>query len=99
MIGVIIVALVGLLCVILGLLLWKKEMITLLHDYHYDKVSAEDKKAFCALSGKGLSCIGAGLLTTAVILALTESAWAFLAFAVGLTIGLTLLILAGKKYN
>ena len=99
MIGVIIVALVGLLCVILGLLLWKKEMITLLHDYHYDKVSAEDKKAFCALSGKGLLCIGAGLLTTAVILALAESAWAFLAFAVGLTIGLTLLILAGKKYN
>ena len=99
MIGVIIVALVGLLCVILGLLLWKKEMITLLHDYHYDKVSAEDKKAFCALSGKGLLCIGAGLLITSVILALTESAWAFLAFAVGLTIGLTLLILAGKKYN
>ena len=99
MIGVIIVALVGLLCVILGLLLWKKEMITLLHDYHYNKVSTENKKAFCALCGKGLSCIGAGLLITAVILALTESAWAFLAFAAGLAVGLTLLILAGKKYN
>ena len=99
MIGVIIVTLVGALCIILGLLLWKKEMITLLHDYHYNKVSAQDKKAFCALSGKGLLCVGAGLLVTAIILALTESAWAFLAFATGLIVGITLLAIAGKKYN
>ncbi|MBD5549900.1 MAG: DUF3784 domain-containing protein, partial [Lachnospiraceae bacterium] len=28
----------------LGCLMWKKEKITLLHSYHYDKVSPSDKK-------------------------------------------------------
>lgn len=30
----------------LGCLMWKKEKITLLHSYHYDKVSPGDKKFF-----------------------------------------------------
>ena len=30
----------------LGCLMWKKEKITLLHSYHYDKVSPSDKKVY-----------------------------------------------------
>ena len=30
----------------LGCLMWKKEKITLLHSYHYDKVSPSDKRFF-----------------------------------------------------
>ena len=33
----------------LGCLMWKKEKITLLHSYHYDKVSPSDKKVFCKI--------------------------------------------------
>lgn len=50
-IGSIILGLVGIVFVILGYLIWKKEKISILHDYHYDKVSEVDKKAFCTLSG------------------------------------------------
>ena len=46
-VGVIITGGVGVLLIILGFLLWKKEMITILHDYHVDKVSPENRKAFC----------------------------------------------------
>ena len=99
MMGVIVVALVGLLCVILGLLLWKKEMISLLHDYHYDKVSPENKRAFCKLSGIGLLIVGCGLLLTALLLMLTDSAWSFLAFVIGFSLGLGLIIRAGNRYN
>lgn len=98
-IGAGITGIVGVILLVLGILLWKKEMITLLHDYHYDKVSPENRAAFCRLSGIGLIVIGVGLLITAMILGLTDSAYSFLAFAAGFAGGLVLLIRAGAKYN
>lgn len=97
--GTIIVGLVGIIIIVLGYLLWKKERISLLHDYHYDKVSEENKKAFCALSGMGLLSVGFGLLATAVLLLFTESLWSFIPLVAGLAVGLWLLILAGNTYN
>lgn len=98
-IGVITVVAVGLLAVILGCLIWKKEMISLLHDYHYENVSEEDKRAFCTLSGIGVITVGIGLLISGVLLAFTDSALSFIAFAIGFAIGLALLIYSGAKYN
>lgn len=99
MIGSVLTGLVGIVFCALGYLIWKKEKISLLHDYHYDKVRPEDRKAFCALSGGGVISIGTGLLITAVLLAMTDSIWSFMAFAGGFAAGLALLMTAGKKYN
>ncbi len=99
MFGSIVMGLVGVALIVTGLIVWKKEKISLLHDYHYDKVTEENKKSFCALSGAGLSVMGAGLAATAVLLALTESAWNFVALAAGFAIGLLMLVYAGMKYN
>ena len=95
----ILVGAIGAVCAVLGLLLWKKEKIGLLHDYHYDNVAEADKPAFCALSGMGVLAIGIGLLVTAVLLAVTDHPASFLAFAAGFAAGLGLLLYAGKKYN
>ena len=99
LIGVLILALVGILLAAFGYLIWKKENISLLHDYHYENVSDEDKPAFCALSGIGVLVIGAGLLASAVILALTDSVWSFAACIPSFIAGIAMLIYAGKKYN
>lgn len=99
MAGAIIVAIVGIVFLVLGCLMWKKEKISLLHSYHYDKVSEEDKKAFCMVSGMGVIFIGLGLLVTAVIIGITDSALSFIAFAAGFVIGLILLVYAGIRYN
>jgi len=99
MIASIIVGLAGILLIVFGYLIWKKEKISLLHDYHYDKVSEQDKKAFCTLSGIGVLSVGIGLLITAVILGITDSVKSFIAFAIGFAAGLALLIYAGNKYN
>ena len=98
-VGVIILVLVSILTLVIGWLIWKKEKITLLHDYHYSKVSRENKKAFCTLSGIGLMIAGIGIGATAVLLGLTNSFLSFIAFVVGFIIGLALLLHAGKKYN
>ena len=90
---------VGLLMTVLGWLLWRKQRISILHDYHTDKLSPEDLAAFCTLSGLGLIVTGVSLIVTAVLLALTDSPYSFLCFAVGLVAGLVMLITAGAKYN
>lgn len=97
--GSVIMGLVGLACAVLGLLIWKKEKITLLHDYHYDKVSEENQPAFCRLSGLGVLFIGTGILLSAVTLPITDSLWSFLPFGTGFVLGLGFLLHAGNKYN
>ena len=79
--------------------LFDVEKITLLHSYHYEKVSPSDKKAFCKISGWGVIIIGIGLLVTAIIIGITDSALSFIAFALGFVVGLALLLYAGAKYN
>lgn len=99
MFGSIVMGLVGVALIVTGLIVWKKEKISLFHDYHYDKVTEDNKKSFCALSGAGLSVMGTGLAETAVLLAVTESAWSFVALVTGFAIGLLMLVYAGMKYN
>lgn len=99
MIGAIIIGLIGIVFIIFGYLLWKTERISLLHDYHYDKVSEEDKEAFCTMSGIGIIFIGIGLLITGVLIGITNSSWSFIAFAIGFFAGFTILIYAGIRYN
>lgn len=98
-IGVIITGGVGVLLVVLGFLLWKREMITLLHNYHVSNVSPENRRAFCKLSGSGLIVIGLSLLITAVVLGITDSAYSFICFGVGFAVGLFALVAAGMMYN
>lgn len=97
--GILITAAAGIFCLISGILLWKKDRLTLLHSYHTEHVSEENKHAFCTLSGIGIVLIGAGLLGSAILLGITESAWSFLCFAAGLAAGIVLLLCAGSKYN
>ena len=98
-VGVIVLCAVGIALAVIGLLIWKKEMISLLHSYHYDKVSKKNKKAFCTLSGIGLLLLGSSLLICAVVFAVTESVLSFTAVALGLSAGLSLLVIAVRRYN
>ena len=97
--GCLVMGLVGLVCVVLGLLIWKKQKIDLLHHYHHDKVSEENKPAFCKRTGLGVLLMGAGILISAVVLALTESLWSFMCFGLGFAAGVILLPGAGQTYN
>ena len=99
MAGSILVGLVGIVLILLGYMVWKKEKISLFHDYHYDKASEEDKKAFCTISGIGVVLIGIGLFITSIIIGITNSMWSFIPFVVGFVVGLIMLIYSGIKYN
>ena len=97
--GATITGAVGILCLVLGYLIWIKEKITLLHNYHYSRVKEDDKKAFCRLSGIGVIAVGIGALVSAVLILITDSALSFIGFGIGFAVGIAMLIYAGRKYN
>ena len=99
MVAGIIMSLIGILFIFLGLLIWKKEMISLFHSYHYDKVSDENKSSFCRLSGIGILIMGFAILISGVLAAITNSTYSFIILAIGFIIGICMLCMATAKYN
>ena len=96
--GCIVEGLVGLLCIVLGVLLWKKQMISILHDYHHRHVKQKDIPAYTKQIGIGLILVGAGILITGV-LNLFYSAYWWVALVAGFVSGLIVMYKAQKKYN
>ena len=91
--------LLGFVFIGLGWQIWKKQKIDLIISYHCDKVSDDNKRAYCALSGTGVLIIGVGFLFTGICAAWLRSALVFVPMAVGLVAGIVLLASAGLKYN
>ena len=96
--GVIIDIAVGALLVILGLLIWKKEKVSILHDYHYKNVKTEDIPAYTRQMGIGLIIIGAGIIITGLLNLVYSSLW-WIPLAAGFDLGLIVIYMAQKKYN
>lgn len=90
---------VGIVFLVMGWLIWKKEKITLIHSYHCDKVSDANKGAYTALVGKGTLIIGVGILVTGVIDLMTQTGWGWIVFGVSFIVGLGFMIFAGIRYN
>jgi len=65
--GIILFVAVGLLLIALGLVIWKKQKITLLHDYHCKNVKLEDIPTYTRSMGIGLIVMGIGLCLTGIL--------------------------------
>ena len=95
----IIMVLCGLLCLLLGFVIWTQEKITLIHDYHYKKVKEEDKKAYTAVIGKGVMALGAGCVLSGVVCALGWEDWIGPVLVLGFVLGLGAIAYGQFKYN
>ena len=97
-VGVSIELSVGLLCIVLGIVLWKKQKVSLVHEYHWKNVKKEDIPAYTRLLGTGLIVIGAGICVTG-LLNLFESACWWIPMLAGFAAGLLVMNRAQKRYN
>ena len=98
-VGMIVFLGVGALCLWIGWLLWKKQRISLIHDYHIRAVKAEDVPGYTRLMGIGMLSIGAGCVCTGVLVFGFGQALGWLGFPVGFLVGLVLFHRAQKRYN
>ena len=89
----------GLLFLFLGWRIWKQEQITLIHSYHYQKVSEENKKAYTQEIGKSIIFIGIGMLLTGIIDFITKTVYGWLFFTIFFILGFMKMFKAQKKYN
>lgn len=96
--GVIIELAVGAVCIVLGLLLWIKQKVSILHDYHYQHVKQEDLPAYARQMGIGLILIGAGIVITGVLNLVGSALW-WLPLLAGFVLGIIVICIAQKKYN
>ncbi len=90
---------IGLLFLFLGWRIWKKEQITLIHSYHYTKVSEEDKKDYTEEMGKSIILIGIGSTLAGIIDFITNTAYGWLFFIIFFILGFIKIFKAQKKYN
>lgn len=97
-IGVVLDLAVGALCIVLGVLVWGKRMLSVLHDYHYKNVKQEDIPAYTRQIGLGLILIGCGCVGMGVLNLVSSPFW-WLPMALGFVLGLTVMLRAQKKYN
>ena len=96
--GVIVEFAAGMLCIVLGLLLWKKQRISLLHDYHSRNVKKEDVAAYTFRMGIGLILIGIGIIVTGLLDLAYSPLW-WIPMAAGFAAGLIVIGKAQIKYN
>jgi len=88
---------IGLLIFVLGVLIWKKQMIGLLHSYHYSKVKDEDK--YTTEVGIAHIIISMGLFSTGILGYFTQTLYGWIGFALFFIFGFALFYKAQKKYN
>ena len=89
---------VGALCIVLGLIIWLKRKVSLLHDYNYKNVKDEDIPAYSKRMGVGVLLIGTGICLSAVFNLFSCGLWWAPLFA-GIAAGLVIMNRAQKKYN
>ena len=95
----IVLSIIGIIFLIVGWFIWKREKINLIHDYHYKNVAEADKKEYTALMGKGAIIIGIGIILTGIIDFITQTGWGWTAFGVCFVSGFGLMVYAEMKYN
>ncbi|MBR4435208.1 MAG: DUF3784 domain-containing protein [Clostridia bacterium] len=95
----ILLSVVGTVFIIMGLVIWKKQKISLISSINSSKVSAENTPAFTAVIGKALIIIGIGIILTGVFDYGTLSMWGRIFFIATFAIGMIMMIYATKKYN
>jgi tellurite resistance protein TehA-like permease len=97
--GVIVLFAVGALCVVLGLILWKKQKISLVHDHQRNHVSEEDVPAYCRMMGISMIVIGVAIALDGVANLFSWESLGYAALAVGILGSLVIMHRAQKQYN
>ena len=99
MFGLIVTLIIGAVFCFIGWRIWKNEQITLIHDYHYKKVSENDRKAYTEMIGKACIIIGLGIILTGVIDYMSSTIYGWICFGICFVTGFTIMVKAQKKYN
>ena len=92
-------ALLSILFIVLGCLIWIKQKMNLIISHHCEKVSEENKRSYCKIFGIGMLAMGIGFGLSGICTVLLQSVLAFIPMTIGLVLGIVMIIFAVVKYN
>lgn len=98
-IELVVMLITGIICFILGFLLWKKQKISIMHNYHHRNVKQQDVRAYTRLMGIGVIVIGICTGITGIINYVLETGMGWIIFALGFIAGLIIMNKSQRKYN
>lgn len=90
---------IGILAVVFGLLIWKKQKVSLIHSYHYKNAKQENVASYTRLIGIGMVLIGSSICMTGLINFIFKTGWGWIVFFIGFISGLMKINKAQKTYN
>ena len=94
----ILAVIVGIVCIVIGISN-RKGNLSMLHSYHKNNVSEEDRIPFGKLVGLGMIIVGVALAVYGGLSLVSAAAIGNAVLIVGLVVGLGLAFYAMKKYN
>ena len=97
--GFIVCMAVGLLCIIVGIVIWTKQKLALIHDYLVENIRKEDVPAYTKQIGAGMILIGAGCCAMGASLLLERISPGLVGMAIGILIGTIFLVRAQIRYG
>ena len=83
----------------IGLLIWKKQRIDLIHEYHHTRVSKKDVPAYTRLMGIAMIVLGAGIGVGAAVEVLLDTYVGITLVLAAIIAAVVLMSRAQKKYN
>lgn len=89
----------GIALVLVGLLLWKRQRIQLIHDYQHQNVKPQGVKPYTRLWGVALLILGACTTPIGIIDFIARTGFGWLLFALGLAACFLIGSKAQKSYN
>lgn len=90
---------IGIIFIILGFLLWKKQKIQLIHNYHHTNVKPQDIKAYTSLWGIALIILGACIFPVGIVDFIFHTWLGWILFGIGFIFCFIIGNKAQKTYN
>ena len=90
---------IGVLFIAVGVLLWKKQKIRLIHDYHCKNVKPQNVKAYTALWGKGMVILGVCICIVGIVDLIMQNEFGWILFGVGFAVCFIMGNIAQRRYN
>lgn len=95
----ILLAILGIILIRIGLVIWKKQKTEWIIRHHMDKVRDEHKQAYCRLCGIGILICGIGFAVSGVWMLFTTELCSWIPMAAGLVTGILILFVSVARYN
>ena len=86
--GVLLDFIIGILMIIFGILIWKKQKISLLHSYHYKNVKKENISAYCKNMGIANVLIGLSIIFMGIFTYFEYETIAYIFFTLGFIVSI-----------